>query len=89
MKAEAFHQSEALHVYSHHIYCVNLTSLVFARNLLSVSGQADKLYYNNINGNTDVAIVTRASMECDMSFTGLCMLWEVGYVLTFICGMCD
>lgn len=48
-----------------------------APGLLDVVGQAELLHYDKISGNTDVAIVTRASQLIDLPSTGLCILWEL------------
>ena len=38
----------------------------------------DRLYYSKISGNTDVAIVTKASTDCGFPSSGICIMFEVG-----------
>ena len=45
--------------------------------LLSISGYEDELHYSTINGNTDAAIITRASRQVHLPSTGLCILFEL------------
>lgn len=45
--------------------------------LLDTKGYKELLHYSSISGNTDAAIVTRASMECLVPKEGLCILFEL------------
>ncbi len=45
--------------------------------LLTVVGMEHVLYYRSINGNTDAAIITRASYDCQFPSSGLCILFEL------------
>lgn len=45
--------------------------------LLTSSNQEGQLYYQEISGTTDVAIVTRASMDGMVPSAGLCVLFEL------------
>jgi hypothetical protein len=45
--------------------------------LLDTKGYEEVLHYSSITGNTDAAIVTRASMECLVPKEGLCVLFEL------------
>jgi hypothetical protein len=45
--------------------------------LLDTKGYEELLHYSSISGNTDAAIVTRASMECLVPKEGLCILFEL------------
>lgn len=45
--------------------------------LLSIRGHEHVLHYSAINGNTDAAIITRASRQVRLPQTGLCILFEL------------
>ena len=47
------------------------------KQLLSLTGREDVLHYHNIRGNTDAAVITRASRKAKSARIGLCMLFEL------------
>ena len=47
------------------------------KDLLSLAGQEHKLHYAAVRGNTDAAIITRASYDCHLPRSGLCILIEL------------
>ncbi|PNH11126.1 hypothetical protein TSOC_002070 [Tetrabaena socialis] len=50
---------------------------MMGKEMLSVAGMEDTLYYSHIKGNTDVAIARGVSVEAYTPSCGLCLLFEI------------